>query len=94
MRWEGVQETPTEKLNPLLKLEKRQRVPAAMRRRRPGQPPDPRRPWDRNRLAFLEERKKFIFRVLLKRIRPPKIVVTTVLYGLTQGGGDEIKSTF
>lgn len=88
-----MQETPTGKLNPLLKLEKRQRVPAAMRRR-PGQPPDPRRPWDRNRLAFLEERKKFIFRVLLKRISPPKIVVTTVLYGLTQGGGDEIKSTF
>lgn len=74
-----MQETPTGKLSLLLKPEKRQRVPAAVRRRRPGQRTDPRRPWVRNRLAFLEERKKFILRVLLKRISPPKIVVTTVL---------------
>ena len=79
MQWDGVQETPTGRLSLLLKLEKRQRVPAAVRRRRPGQRPDPRRPWGRNRLAFLEERKKFILQVLLKRISPPKIVVTTVL---------------
>lgn len=93
MWWEGRQETPTGELNLLLKLEKRQSIPAAVRRRRPGQRPDPQHLWDRNRLAFLEEREKFILEILLKHISSPKIAVTTVLHDFTQGG-DEIISTF
>lgn len=93
MRWEVCRAHHRE-TQPASKSWSVQRVPAAMKER-PGQPPDPQRPWDRNRLlAFLEGRERNSSSSPSERISPPKIVVTTVLYGLTQGGGGEIKSTF